>query len=207
MGLQLYYRWSQLSIGTRRETLGYVGSAMSHRPLNWTRASGTVLVAALVFGALHVVPAVGSGLARVEFASAWATAESEDDQLRRAQDISRTTMSPFCPGRTLDACPSEFATQWREDVRTWIAEGVSTDEIRKRLEERTDRDLSGAPSTALDGVMPILVVVLSGLLLVLLLRALLKRGKGTPEPKPKVANADPRALDRRLDDELNSLDD
>jgi cytochrome c-type biogenesis protein CcmH/NrfF len=164
---------------------------MSHRALPWPRAVGTVFLALQLL--LLATPVWG--------------AESAEEQARRSQDIARTTMSPFCPGRTIDACPSEYATQWREDVRAWVGEGVSTEDIRKRLKERSDHDLTGAPSTALDSVMPILVVVISGLLLALLLRALLKPGKGTGDAKPKAASTDRSALDARLDDELSSLDD
>lgn len=153
------------------------------------------------------------------------------EQLQRAQDITRTTMSPFCPGRTLDACPSEYATQWRKDIRQWVSEGVPAEEIKRRLDARTDHDLTGAPSTSLDAVLPWLVAVLALCLLVLLLRVLVRperkqrRGQqpddtsaatGSPAAKgepggaggPAAKTAPPeRPLDERLDDELRSLDD
>jgi cytochrome c-type biogenesis protein CcmH/NrfF len=134
----------------------------------------------------------------------------DDAQARRAQDINRATMSPFCPGRTLDGCPSPYAAKWREDIRRWVSEGVSNDEIRSRLNARTNEDLTGAPSTVLDSVLPILAVVLSLLLLVFLLRVLVKPGKAPAprkrRPKEDVPPADPKKLDERLDDELNDLD-
>lgn len=209
---------------------------MSHRPYN--RASNIALCAlfaTLVSWGSAVLPSRALSIAlptvlqtfvvQTGVASAWAAGslESAEDQARRAQDISRTTMSPFCPGRTIDACPSEYATAWREDVRAWISEGVSTEEIKRRLKERTDHDLTGAPSTALDAVLPFIVVVLSALVLGLLLRALLKSGKAAAELTAKKASAqaaagegaasklatapDKRALDARLDEELRSLDD
>jgi cytochrome c-type biogenesis protein CcmH/NrfF len=122
--------------------------------------------------------------------------ESPDEQLRRAQDLSRTTMSPFCPGRTLDACPSEYATQWRRDIRQWISEGVSTEEIRNRLKQRTDHDLTGAPSTALDSVLPVLVTVLSLGLLVVLLRVLVR-----PDKKVAAAGSGAEGAAKRVPDE------
>lgn len=103
-----------------------------------------------------------------------ASTESAEEQVRRAAEISKTTMSPFCPGRTVDACPSPNATAWREDIRRWVGEGLSTEEIRHRLKARADQDLSGAPSTALDSVLPVLATVLSLVLLGLLLRLLVK---------------------------------
>lgn len=158
---------------------------------------------------------LGSSLAGV----AWAQGDLEtpEEQARRSLDLNRTVMSPFCPGRTLDGCPSPNAAAWRDDIRTWIKEGKSNEEIRKLLNQRTDQDLTGAPSTALDSVLPILVSVLAVLLLVLLLRVLLKPGSSPTPPEKKaragtrsgepVPGADPRAIDQRLEDELRNLDD
>lgn len=148
---------------------------------------------------------------------AWAqeSLETPEEQARRSLELNRTVMSPFCPGRTLDGCPSPNAAAWRDDIRIWIKEGKSSEEIRRLLMQRTDQDLTGAPSTALDSVLPILVSVLAVLLLVLLLRVLLKPGPSPTPTKKKagagsgetVPRADPRAIDQRLDDELRNLDD
>ena len=55
---------------------------------------------------------------------------------RRAQQLAGATMSPFCPGKTIDACPSPRAGAWRADLRRWTAEGVDSAEIRRRLQAR-----------------------------------------------------------------------
>ena len=55
-------------------------------------------------------------------------------------------MSPFCPGRTLSDCPSEYATQWRKDIRAMVAAGMSAAEIQKELESRVGENLSGSPN-------------------------------------------------------------
>jgi cytochrome c-type biogenesis protein CcmH/NrfF len=131
--------------------------------------------------------------------------ESKEAMERRVQDIIRTTMSPFCPGRTLDSCPSPKAADWRDDVRGWVAEGVSTEEIRQRLTQRfPEFDLTGAPSTALDAVLPIVLTIVAVALLFLLLRALLGRRRAAEEnatPEPGGSDAE-----RRLDEELARLD-
>jgi cytochrome c-type biogenesis protein CcmH/NrfF len=143
---------------------------------------------------LAVVALPGSGFAQ----------ESQEAMERRAQDIIRTTMSPFCPGRTLDSCPSPKAGDWRDDVRRWVADGVSTTEIRDRLAERVPEvDLTGAPSTALDAVLPVVVTIVALALLFLLLRALLGRRRQAEAAisKPQDSN-----VERRLDEELARLD-
>jgi cytochrome c-type biogenesis protein CcmH/NrfF len=140
-------------------------------------------------------------------------AESPEERERRAQEIIRSTMSPFCPGRTVDSCPSPSAAAWRDDVRAWVDQGVSTQEIRRRLEQRApETDLTGAPSTAMDAVMPIFLTVTAVAFLALLLRALLsgrraKQQRALAEKKASKATPENGDLDRRLDDELAQLDD
>lgn len=134
--------------------------------------------------------------------------EGAEEKQRRAQEIIRSTMSPFCPGRTIDSCPSPYAGEWRDDIRDWVDEGVETGAIRERLKKRApDTNLSGAPSTVLDGILPVLAAVAALLALVLILRALVarrRRADSTSATKPKQDGSD---LDARLDDELTVLDD
>lgn len=175
-----------------------------------------LLSSALVVSSVSSVIVLASGVASA------AQTESAEEQVRRAAEISKTTMSPFCPGRTVDACPSPNATAWREDIRKWVAEGVSTEEIRHRLKARADQDLSGAPSTALDAVLPVLATVLSLVLLGLLLRLLVKspanansasaagretfatKEQGKTSTHEKVSEDE---LEDRLKRELEQLDD
>ena len=63
-----------------------------------------------------------------------------------AAAIARQTMSPFCPGRTLADCPSEYATEWRRDIRHMLAAGRSPAEIQDELERRAGGNLSGIPA-------------------------------------------------------------
>lgn len=192
------------------------------------RPSGPVLFRLLVWSmTLLIVPMTLLVVPMAMLEQAHAQAEASDQQLERAQHLSRTIMSPFCPGRTLDSCPSPNATRWREDIRDMVAQGMSNEQIRQALKQRTDQDLTGAPSTALDSVLPVIVAVLALLLLVLLLRALVSRkGPASPErassaatdatapppPQPGASTADERGasarrLDERLDQELAELDD
>lgn len=170
-----------------------------------------------------------AGLFVVACVASWtlsAGAEDADDKAKRAQIISRTTMSPFCPGRTLESCPSPYATEWREDIREMVAKGMSTEEIRAQLETRTKTDLSGSPSTMLDGVLPALVTLVAILLLIFLLRKLVRsrrdeiqkmpgeaqaedaKAEESPAADSKVAadSATDKALDERLRAELDNME-
>jgi cytochrome c-type biogenesis protein CcmH/NrfF len=144
---------------------------------------------------------------------------------RQAESIARSIMSPFCPGRTVSACP--VAGPWRDDIRRWVAEGVDALEIKRRLAERVpEHNLGGAPKNRLGWVLPVGLGIGAFGLLIFLLRRLVGPGsrRGTSETKaaaapspvePAAANprpvaapkADEEDYDARLREELETLDD
>lgn len=134
-----------------------------------------------------------------------ASVPAEDAQeSRQVQAIVRTTNSPFCPGKTLDSCPSPRAAEWRQDINAWVADGIPEPEIRTRLQERVPGfDLSIAPVKS-GWVIPVIAVLLSTLWLIVVARSFTHpsppRRTIPPEPEKKAS------LDARLDDELARLD-
>ncbi len=137
------------------------------------------------------------------FAFGCASVPVEDaDEGRQAQSIVRTTNSPFCPGKTLDSCPSPRASEWRQDINAWVEDGVPQAEIRDRLQERVPGfDLSIAPVKS-GWIIPVIAVVLSTLWLVIVGRAL----TAPAPPRRSRPPADYASLDARLDEELARLD-
>ncbi len=123
---------------------------------------------------------------------------------RQAQAIVRTTNSPFCPGKTLDSCPSPRAAEWRQDINGWVADGMPEAEIRDRLQERVPGfDLSPAPVKS-GWVIPAIAVLLSTLWLIIV-------GRSFAQPPPPRRSRPPgpgqdASLDTRLDEELARLD-
>lgn len=127
--------------------------------------------------------------------------ERQEDS-RQVQSIVRTTNSPFCPGKTLDSCPSPRAAEWRRDINEWVADGVSENEIRNRLQERAPGfDLDPQP-LASGWVIPLIAVVLSTLWLILVARSLLQ----PPPPQRRSSPPIDASLDARLDEELTQLE-
>lgn len=126
----------------------------------------------------------------------------EAGESRQVQSIVRTTNSPFCPGKTLDSCPSPRAAQWRQDINAWVADGVPEPEIRNRLQDRVPSfDLTPRP-VASGWVIPLIAVVLSTLWLILVGRSL---RQPSPPRRSKPPTTD-QSLDARLDEELAQLD-
>ncbi|MFK7985824.1 MAG: cytochrome c-type biogenesis protein CcmH [Sandaracinaceae bacterium] len=122
----------------------------------------------------------------------------------RARNIERSTLSPFCPGRTLYDCPSPRAAAWRADIRRWIGEGRSETEVRAALSAR-------APEADLDGDSPGDAAVVALFVLSLAVVGVFAARQLTTRRSPlsEVAPAGPEdtELERRLDDELRRLAD
>lgn len=64
---------------------------------------------------------------------------------REAQEIFDTTMSPFCPGRTISACPSESARALRDDILVRLEHGESPLALRQELMDSYGQGLTGTP--------------------------------------------------------------
>ena len=121
---------------------------------------------------------------------------------RQVQTIVRSTNSPFCPGKTLDSCPSPRAAEWRQDINAWVADGVPEAEIRDRLQERVPGFNLTPPPVKSGWVIPLIAVVLSTLWLIIV-------GRSFAQPPPPRRSRPPvhdASLDARLDEELARLD-
>jgi cytochrome c-type biogenesis protein CcmH/NrfF len=119
-------------------------------------------------GAFALTPSVAWG---DEPRAAAAASTAPEELEREAEAIARSIMSPFCPGRTVSACPN--AGPWREDIRKWVAEGVDPIEIRQRLADRVpEHNLMGVPKNRLGWVLPVGLGVLALGILIFLLRYL-----------------------------------
>ena len=147
-------------------------------------------------------------------------AQDGGEMSRKASSIARQTMSPFCPGRTLSDCPSEYAAEWRRDIRQMLEKGMSADEIQHDLEKRAGGNLSGIPNRESSYALPLVLATAAALLLYFVFVRLRRKDDEAPgaggESKPeatgqkpdsggatKVVDA-PAVDDARLDRELES---
>ena len=115
------------------------------------------------------------------------------------QAIVRNTASPFCPGKTLNSCPSPKAGEWRRDIREWVVDGVPEPEIRDRLQARVPGFDLSIPPVKSGWVIPVIAVALSTLWFVVMARRFTRRRASSP---PAQTPTQALALDARLDEEL-----
>ena len=165
------------------------------------------LLAGLAAGLLVVLGLGGLAAAQApaEPTREVATGVDPDLAAQRALGITRQTRSPFCPGRTLDDCPSPRAEEWRMDIREWTDEGVPSEEIQRRLQERVP-GFQLWPSESLGAWLLPLAIGLGALPLIFIVRRWRKREPDVAETDAATDAASRDALDERLDDELARLE-
>lgn len=140
-------------------------------------------------------------LALVVPASAEKAEESEGWAYRYFGEV----MSPFCPGRTLAACPSPSA----ESLRMWIllqaAAGRGRDDVHEELLERYGDDILAAPRARGFGaaayLVPMAIFLGGGLLVAVYLRRQTRAAAEHAAEAPPAELLDPE-IERAIDEEL-----
>lgn len=86
-----------------------------------------------------------------------------DDEVNR---IAKQLYCPVCENTPLDVCPTEACRQWREEIRTMLADGKSEDEIKKHFVDYYGaRVLNEPPDRMATYLVPAVVILLGALLL------------------------------------------
>ena len=97
---------------------------------------------------------------------------------------------PVCENIPLDVCDSPACADWREEIRTMLAEGYSEDEITAAFAARYGRRVLASPDArgidVLVWALPPVGVIAGAIVLALALRRMAP-GALTPEPTTAVA--------------------
>lgn len=113
------------------------------------------------------------------------------EQLRdidaETQTISDSIMSPFCPGRTLSACPSGQAKELRTEISGWLNQGYTEDGVYNLLRARYGETVTGVPDGSGLGILgwiaPGLFLLFSLLIVMKKLRSM-RGAAGQPQAVP-----------------------
>jgi cytochrome c-type biogenesis protein CcmH len=95
--------------------------------------------------------------------SAQAPTPSDDDVNRIAKQL----YCPVCESTPLDVCPTEACLQWRELIRTMLAEGKSEAEIKQYFVAQYGARVLAEPPNRLVSYLVPAVIILFGVLLLL----------------------------------------
>jgi cytochrome c-type biogenesis protein CcmH len=95
-------------------------------------------------------------------ASAQEPTPSDDDVNRIAKQL----YCPVCESTPLDVCPTEACRQWRDLIRTMLAEGKSEAEIKQYfVAQYGDRVLAEPPNRLASYLVPAMAILLGAVLL------------------------------------------
>ncbi len=178
--------------------------------------SAILLTIGLALPLVATAASAQSEAPKAEPAPSRGAADVSPEVAAKAASIARQTMSPFCPGRTLDDCPSEYASEWRRDIRAMVAKGMTAAEIQDELEKRAGGNLSGIPNRESSYALPIVFATGAALVLYFVFLRLRRKEEGD-EPKggkegakkkgtKKGSTSPPSVDDDRLQRELEDED-
>ena len=96
-----------------------------------------------------------------------------DDEVN---EVAKDLYCPICENTPLDVCPTQACEDWRDEIRGYLAEGLTKEEINQAFANQYgDRVLAEPPTTGFSlwlWVLPVLVVVIGGLFFARYLRSL-----------------------------------
>ena len=108
-----------------------------------------------------------------------------------AYQMAHDLMSPFCPGRTLAACPSPQADELRQWILLQAAAGRSRDDIEANLYERFGDVILSSPRAEGWGftayAIPVGAFLVGGVLVLAILRRLAGTGAQPPASAAPLA--------------------
>src|SRR5262249_44761484 len=112
-----------------------------------------------------------------------------DDEVNR---IAKQLYCPVCESTPLDVCPTEACRQWRELIRTMLAEGKTDSEIKQYFVEHYGVGvLAEPPNRLVSYLVPAVAILLGAFLLFRGFQMWMKpsaakggRTDGEPEAKP-----------------------
>ena len=86
-----------------------------------------------------------------------------DDEVNR---IAKQLYCPVCESTPLDVCPTEACRQWRDVIRTMLAEGKSEAEIKQHFVEQYGvRVLDEPPNRLVSYLVPAVAILLGAFML------------------------------------------
>lgn len=92
--------------------------------------------------------------------------------------VAKELFCPVCENTPLDVCPTQACRQWRDQIRSLLAEGKTSDEIKQYfVDTYGDRVLNEPPRTGFNWlayIVPPLVILLGALSVVRTLKGMKK---------------------------------
>lgn len=127
------------------------------------------------------------------------TSGPDPDAVPTSDEVAGRMMSPFCPGLTLDECPSDQASRLRAEVDEMVRRGDTNAEIDRWIVDNFGEVALARPGGSLAWVAPPLAVLAGLGVVMLFLRRRTGGGEAGPEPSamvPELSEQDEKLFDR-----------
>src|SRR5688500_384362 len=122
-----------------------------------------------------------------------------DDEVN---SVAKQLYCPVCESTPLDACPTEACRQWRDLIRTMLAEGRSEEEIKQYFVEHYGvRVLAEPPNRLATYLIPAIAILLGAVLLFRGFHMWMKPSATRAATEPEQTSA-PDPYIARLEEEL-----
>ena len=107
--------------------------------------------------------------------------------------VAKQLFCPVCENTPLDVCPTQACAQWRDQIRSMLAEGKTADEIKQYfVDTYGDRVLNEPPLTGLNWLaylVPPIVILGGAVYLVRALKGMKKPATTSPTPSGERSEA------------------
>lgn len=140
-----------------------------------------------------------SALLGISFAGLALAQDSTPPTDDEVNAIAKHIYCPVCENTPLDVCPTEACRNWREQIRSMLAEGKTEDEIMQYfVDQYGDRVLGAPPPTGLNWLVylfPPLIILLGAVILFRALKAWTqpKRAESASSVESGAASSTPAA--------------
>jgi cytochrome c-type biogenesis protein CcmH len=135
------------------------------------------------------------------------SSQQEAELIKNSHDLYRQVLSPFCPGRSLNDCPSSKAQELKDELRGRLQAGESRDVILEDVFARFGDQYRAVPVFAGIGIF-VWLVPIGFVVIGLVVAALMARGKrcgASPTLTHKAPQLSESAA-KQLADELKELE-
>ena len=125
----------------------------------------------------------------------------DPDSIPTLQQVVTRTMSPFCPGLTVEECPTSQSGVLRDRLADKIAQQQTNRQIDTWLVDNYGPAVLGKPAQAVSWVVPALALIVGALLLGLGARRSMVADRPTePDsaPAPTIAVSDTHRVEQEL---------
>ncbi len=140
------------------------------------------------------------GLSSVALTHAYAQVSS-DELDRRSVQVYQQVLSPFCPGRSLNDCPSSKAHDLKLEMRQRLEQGVAPEVVVEDVVRRFGEQYRAVPQNAGFGKL-VWLVPLAFLIGGAVLALLLARGRRTEVSSGKISDD----LKKEIETELAGME-